>query len=205
MNRVKVLRNKVASLEKAFFENHLDKQKQADIILERRDILNELFSIVSSHEERNQMNTVLYEISLHSHKMITECLRLNERILKTFGQRTKGTIVCDLFIIESESDETGPINHFNTDCFYGRHLEEMPDWILHINRGSFAITSLSLFEMPIGRNCKWIYEASRMPEEIYKHLCSLGFSDPDIARIKQLRMSVSYKTEEDYIIRKNTR
>ncbi len=205
MTRIKELRSRVAKLEKAFFENHPDKQKQADIILERRDVLNELFSLVSSHEERKQISAVLYEISLQSHKMITDCLRLNERIIKAFGKRTKGSIVCDLFIIECESDETGPINRFDTDRFYGRRLEEMPDWILHVNRGLFALTSLSHFEMPIGRGCEWIYDAVRMPEEIYKHLYSLGFSDPEIARIKQLRMSVSYKTEEDYIIGNNTR
>lgn len=200
MKRFKELQNRVVILEKAFFENQSDKQKQASIISERRDVLNELFSVVSSNKERKQMSDVLYEISIQSHKMTMDCLRLNERIIKSIGKRTKGTIVCDLSIIECESDETGPINHFGTDRFYGRQLEDMPDWILHVNRALFALTSLSHFEMPIGRDCEWIYEANRTPEDVYKQLYSLGFSDPDIARIKQLRMSVSYKTEEDYII-----
>jgi hypothetical protein len=195
MKRINYLQNKVANLEKEFFENQSDKQMQASIIFERRDVLNELFSLVASSKERKQLSAVLYEISIQSHKMAMDCLHLNERIINAFGSGTKGTIVCDLFIVEFESDETGPINHFSTDRFYGRHLAAMSDWILHVSRAQFASTSLSHFEMPIGRDCDWIYEATRTTDDIYKHLYSLGFSDPDIARIKQLRMSVCYKTE----------
>ena len=204
MDRIKDLRNRVANLEEAFFDNHRDLQKQASIIAKRKDSLNELFSLISSQEEREQIRTVLYEISLQFRKMVTDCLSLNERIKNAFGKRAKGSIECKLFIIESEADESGPINHFDNDSFYGHYLEDMPDWILHVNRGLFSIINLGYFEMRVGRNCKWIYDRFLTPEDIYRHLSDLGFSDPDIARIKQIRMSVSYKTEEDYDIKKNS-
>ena len=203
MKRIKDLRNRVTNLEGAFFGNHPDLQKQASIIFKRKDTLDELFSFVSTQEEREQIRTVLYEISLQFSKMVTSCLSLNDRIVKAFGESAKGTIECNLFIIESEADETGPINHFDNDRLYGRHMEDMPDWILHVNHGRFCITNLGHFEMSVGQENKWIYDLALKPEDIYNHLCSLGFSAPDIARIKQLRMSVSYKTEEDYIIKKN--
>ena len=204
MNRIKDLQNRAANLEDAFFDNRRDLEEKAAIIDERKDVLNELFSFVSTQEEREQIRTVLYEISLQFRKMVTDCLSLNDRLLNSLGKNAQGTINCNLFIIEDETDETGPINHFDNDTFYGQHLEDMSDWILRINRARFSITDLGHFEMPVGRNCKWIYEESLEPEEIYSDLSSLGFSDPDIARIKQLRMSVSYTTEEDYDIRKNS-
>ena len=83
-------------------------------------------------------------------------------------------------------------------------MEDMPDWILHVNHGRFCITNLGHFEMSVGQENTWIYDLALTPEDIYNHLSSLGFSAPDIARIKQLRMSVSYKTEEDYNIKKNS-
>ena len=52
MKRINYLQNRVANLERAFFENQSDKQMQASIIFERRYVLNELFSLVASNKER---------------------------------------------------------------------------------------------------------------------------------------------------------
>ena len=92
MKRIKVLRNRVTNLEGAFFDNHPDLLKQASIIAKRKDALNELFSFVSTQEERKQIRTVLYEISLQFRKMVTSCLSLNDRIVKAFGKAPKGLL-----------------------------------------------------------------------------------------------------------------
>lgn len=173
--------------------------KLLEIAAERKEYLNELFSMVASEEERNKLTEVLYHIAYISQKMRLECLRLKDKIANDSEQRTRGSITGDIFIIEMEADEDGPVNRFDTDDFYGSAFDEIPDWILHAHHGLFHITTLDHLEIPVTLDCEWAYDA-KSTDEIYKTLDGLGFSKADIARIKQLRMRISHTIEDDTII-----
>lgn len=173
--------------------------KLLEIAAERKETLNELFSMVASEKERNKLTEVLHWIAYLSQKMRLECLRLKNKIANDSEKENRGSIIGDLFIIEMEADEDGPVNHFDTDDLYGSAFDEIPDWILHAHRGLFHITTLDHLEISVAQNCECAYEA-QSTDEIHKTLDELGFSKADIARIKQLRMRISHTIEDDTII-----
>jgi len=190
---------KVSHLEVDLKAERHNYDKLLEIADERKDSLNELFAMVASEKERNKLTEVLHRIAYLSHKMRLECFQLKNKFANGSEKENRGSISGDLFIIEMEADEDGPVNRFDTDDLYGSAFDEIPDWILLAHRGLFHITTLDHLEIPVAHNYEWEYE-DKSTNEIYKTLDGLGFSKADIARIKQLRMRISHTIEDDTII-----
>ena len=193
------LMRKVSHLEVDLKGERHNYDKLLEIAAERKETLNELFSMVASEKERNKLTEVLHQIAYLSQKMRLECLWLKNQIANGSEKENRGSISGDLFIIEMEADEDGPVNRFDTDYLYGSEFDEIPDCILHAHRGLFHITTIDHLEIPVVHNCEWAYDA-KSTDEIHKTLDELGFSKADIARIKQLRMRISHTIEDDTII-----
>lgn len=195
------LKRRVVDLEEDFLtatEQH-DYDAMMRIAYKRQDVLDELYSLVATEQERIQEKRVLYELSSLSHQMRLDCQRLKDKVARDNGVAESGSVVGDLFVIEMESDENGPVNHFDTDELYGSDFNEMPDWILHTHRAHFHITTLDHVEIRVDSDSEWVFEG-KSPTEINDKLSELGFSKADIARLMQIRMKISYTTEKDTII-----
>ena len=199
------LKRRVVDLEKDFFdakERH-DYDAMMNIIYKRQKALNELYSLVATEQERIQKRRVLYELSSLSNQMRIDCQRLKDQIVCNSGESANGSVVGDLFVIEMETDENGPVNHFDSDELYGSRFEDMPDWILLAHRHFFGITNIDHISIRVDSNAEWVFNG-KSPSEINDTLSKLGFSKADTARLMQIRMTVSYTTEKDTIIHKPT-
>lgn len=195
------LKRQVADLERDFFDakKRHDYDTMMSITYKRQEALNDLYSLVATEQERIQKNRVLYELSALSNQMRIDCQRLKDQIASNNGESAIDSVVGDLFVIEMEADENGSVNHFDTDESYGSRFEEMPDWILLAHRHSFGITGLDHVSIRVDSNAEWVFNG-KSPSEIDDTLSKLGFSNADIARLMQIRMTISYTTEKDTII-----